>query len=143
MRKGTLTRQPSSVEGTFGKLVLDDGWECVTGELPDDNNLPDFSCIPDGTYQCMLAFSPHFNTSLFHLRGVPNRSSVEIHAGNWCGDKRQGFRSDVEGCIILGKTTGTLDNQKAILASKAALEEFMRNIGNDVCELTIEWGNAG
>lgn len=124
MVKVYLIRTSTSDEGTFGHLIADN-IHCYTGELPDRGNKPNMSCIPEGSYRCEVVKSPHFKMELYHVTNVPNRSKILIHAGNWCGDRKKGYRSDSYGCILLGLHKGVLMGQKAVIASKTALNAFM------------------
>jgi hypothetical protein len=54
---------------------------------------------------------------------VPNRSHILFHAGN--------IVSASLGCILVGSVFGKLDNQTAILKSKAAFEEFLNELKED------------
>jgi len=120
----TIKRNQSTDQGTTGLLTLEKGFVCDTLELPDKQNQPNLSCIPEGTYQALWLFSNHFHMFLYHLQNVPNREDILIHAGNFAGDISKNFKSDVEGCILLGKNTGTIYNQTALLNSRDALLEF-------------------
>ncbi len=68
-------------------------FEFRTLELPDRNNLPRISCIPVGFYNVIKFDSPTFG-NVFLLEGVPDRSMIEIHAGN--------YNKDTLGCILPG-----------------------------------------
>lgn len=138
MIKLKLTRLRTSDQGTFGVLVLPDKTVLSTGELPWRDNKPDFSCIPQGTYDGILMPSPRFQTNLIKLQKVPKRENVLIHRGNYCGDTTKGFKSDVEGCILLGLNTGMLENQEAVLGSTSAIAKFYTLIGLSPIMLTIE-----
>lgn len=122
-----LQRDSSSDEGTFGVLTLPGGWSCHTLELPWRENARQISCIPAGSYKTVLHRSPKFGL-VYWVQEVPNRSGILIHAGNLAGDRSKGLRSDVEGCILVGKTRGRLSGQAAVLSSKVALGEFMKNM---------------
>lgn len=95
-----LQRDDQTDERTLGTLRGDDGDESTivaqTLELPWKDNQPDVSCIPAGTYECVLKFSPEHNMNLYWITGVPNRADVEIHIGN--------FPSNTKGCVLLGDT---------------------------------------
>lgn len=142
-----LVRTETSAEGTFGKLIVDGRVLCVTGELPAQAGDPDVEnergtdCIPAGVYECQLRQSPKFGR-VYEVRGVPDRSLILIHKGNFCGDKRQGYSSDVEGCILLGMRTGILENQKVISQSREAFEKFMMLMAGRPFTLSVEWENA-
>lgn len=122
MNTFNLIRFETSDQGTFGKLYR--GTEDLgiyTGELPDKGNEKNVSCIPKGEY----AVTPSLfkSTSAWRVHNVPNRSGILIHIGNYCGDYPE-YSTDVRGCILLGHNFGTLSNQKAILGSRSAIEEF-------------------
>ena len=138
MRTATLTRLRTGDTGTFGVLVLDRGTSFVTGELPWRDNLPGASCIPPGTYLCVWAFSPAHNRNIYHVTNVLGRSSVEIHAGNWCGDPSKGYRSDVRGCIILGQQVAAIEGQEGATASKMSVSDFEAEMATESFNLTIQ-----
>jgi len=81
-------------------------------ELPWKENQPEISCIPEGEYPCILAWSARFDRFMPHLVNVPNRSEIEIHAGNSTADTR--------GCILIG----TISVPSGIYNSRKAFEEF-------------------
>lgn len=122
MKTATLTRFKTGPHGTFGKISVDD-LSFVTGELPDKNNERGLSCVPAGEYAVEWHHSPKFG-DCYHVQDVPGRSHILIHSGNRCGDTSQGFKSDVEGCILLGLSLGALGGQEAVLSSKAAVADF-------------------
>jgi len=136
LRKVTITRTETDESGTFGKLATDSGFECYTGELPQKNNLPDVSCIPAGNYGCAMRLSTKHGMC-YGVENVPNRTDVEIHAGNFCGDVSAGLKTDVLGCIILGRAIGEIGNQKAILSSRDALQAFQNDLAGEAFALTI------
>ena len=136
MRSATLTRDPSSDEGTFGTFKADYGLELYSGELPDRANAPNRSSIPVGKYICRKMPSPKFG-SCYHVLDVPGRMDVLIHAGNFCGDTEKSLRSDVEGCIMLGRAIGELSGQRALLSSKDALKAFDLYMNHEEFELVI------
>jgi hypothetical protein len=68
-------------EGTNGILLLDGVVLCATIELPWKNNQSRISCIPEGQYQLIKRYSPHFRWHL-QLRNVPGRQLILIHPGN-------------------------------------------------------------
>ena len=119
MQRLTLYRRESSDQGTFGTIL---NW--FTGELPWRDNQPDISCIPAGEYEATMAFSEHFRRMQYHLKGVPNRSVIEMHAANLMGARDKGFRAQLNGCIALGEKLGSIDGQKAVLLSRPAVTSF-------------------
>ena len=135
----TLTRTTEGDSGTFGTIQIeghDHAWK--TGELPWRGNEENVSRIPAGTYQAEVAHSAHFNRDLYHVLDVPGRGAVEIHQGNWCGDKAKGYRSDVLGCIILGDTFGQVMGQDAVVSSMDAVAAFMEATQGQPITLTIQ-----
>ena len=141
MRSATLTRNPSTDQGTFGDLLLDDGTTFFTGELPWRDNLSGESCIPVGTYTCKWFDSPKHGYC-YQVYGVPGRDVIEIHSANWMGDASLGFFCQLTGCIALGKSIGMLQPdghapQMAVLQSKTAIEQFELNMNQQDFMLTI------
>lgn len=135
--KLTLTREQSKDYGTFGVITLPDGKKFETLELPDKGNKRQVSCIPKGTYQCKIVNSPKFGR-VYGVLNVPNRANILIHAGNYGGDVDKGYRTDIQGCILLGKARGSLNNQPVVTSSKVALKEFMSALNNEPFELLIK-----
>ena len=128
MPDATLQRISFSDEGTKGTITIGNGKNWKTLELPWRENQSHISCIPPGTYSCILRWSERFNKMLYELQDVPDRQNIEIHVGNWAGDETKGFHSNVLGCIVLGEFFGSIpphENQIAVLESSKALSEFM------------------
>lgn len=121
--KVTIIRNDSGDMGTFGVLIMP-GFTCQTGELPWRDNKPNISRIPAGTYRAKIFDSPTFGR-VYKLEGTEPRTFILIHAGNYCGDESKDYRSDVEGCILLGEKRGWLNEQKVVLNSRKTLDKFM------------------
>ncbi|AZS49358.1 hypothetical protein DM558_00550 [Entomomonas moraniae] len=134
--KVTLKRFKSTSQGTFGVVILPNGKEFDSLELPDKDNKRQVSCIPKGTYQCKIVNSPRFGR-VYGVLDVPNRANILIHAGNYGGDVEKGYRSDILGCILLGKNVGELKGQRVVLSSKKALAEFMEEMDRQPFTLEI------
>lgn len=140
----TLKRFETSTHGTFGLLTIDD-FKCFTLELPDYNNQPSISCIPQGEYEVSLRYSPSFKKTLYNVKNVPKRSFILIHGANFAGDKKKRLQSHLEGCIALGYKKGSTLNkfgvqQKCIFNSQQALNDFMQLLNNQDFTLRIENG---
>ncbi len=132
-----ITPDGQDDQGKFGTIITPRGQVFDTGELPWRNNIPDKSCIPTGIYPVKWLWSPHHNRNVYHVMGVPGRdkngqlANVEIHSGSYCGDVDKGFRSDVLGCMLLGKglATGKVGDageieQRIIINSKTSVSKF-------------------
>lgn len=132
----TLQRLETSDEGTFGWLAVN-GETFATGELPWRKNAESKSCIPAGIYPCSLAPSLRFKTDLYHVWDVPKRSGILFHPANFMGDKSKGLKCELEGCISIGMRRGLLGTQKAVLESRAAVEQFMKALDGQPFELEV------
>lgn len=137
MLRCTLTRGKSSPAGTFGVLEAPGKKRWFSLELPWKDNKRKLSCIPAGVYVAKLRQSPRFG-KVYHLQNVAGRSYILIHSGNYAGDVELGYRSHVEGCILLGKRVGLLDGQRAVLLSRPAVREFMSLLDDQPFELEIK-----
>ena len=115
-------------QGTEGQLFIE-GFNCYSLELPWRNNQRSISCIPPNTYDCIIRQSPRFGTIYWILK-VPDRTYVLIHSGNFAGDVTKGFKTNVEGCILLGKKMGYLYGQRAVLNSRLTIRRFMNHMEN-------------
>lgn len=139
-----ILRTQTSSEGTFGKLFIDDKFLCYTGELPRYAGNPEIEnerrtdCIPAGKYLCEIRQSPKFGR-VYEVKSVPGRSAILIHKGNFCGDKAKGFKSHVEGCIILGLMFGKMEGQFAVKQSTEAFKKFMLLTAGKPFHLDIVW----
>ena len=122
MNNVALFRTSTSNQGTFGVIVFA-GQYLYTGELPWKDNRPNVSCIPVGIYTVCLRYSPKYD-NVYHVANVQGRSYILFHQGNFCGDLTLGFRTNVQGCILLGFRRGKLYGQQAVLASRLARKRF-------------------
>lgn len=118
-----LMRTRRSIHGTEGQLFTK-GFNCATMELPWNNNIRTYSCIPAGDYLCVKRFSPGRQKFTYWLKNVKGRSWILCHSGNWAGDTRKGLRSDVLGCILLGKKHAIWKNQRMIINSRITVNAF-------------------
>lgn len=136
-----LQRHSTGDDGTRGTLAVSDGDEeftCETLELPWRDNAPMISCIPSGEYECDFNWSNGLRRFCYLLRAVPGRSGVRIHSGNYAGDKSKGFKTHVQGCILLGKRAGKVGGQTAVFDSVVAVREFQDFMGEEPFTLRIE-----
>jgi len=131
-----LFRLKRSDQGTEGLLVSDD-FTCRTLELPWRKNQKQISCIPPGEYNVDIRLSNKYGR-IYWVRNVPNRTYILIHSGNYAGDVKKGFKSHVMGCILLGKKSGYLGGQVAILNSRIMVRAFMEKLNYEAFKLRIQ-----
>jgi hypothetical protein len=116
---------------TTGHLYASD-LELYTLELPWQDNHPNFSCIPVGTYQCIVAGSLRFGRLMPRLLDVPNRDGILIHPGN--------TEVNTEGCILVG--TG-LQAGPFLTNSRVAWDEFFEWLNEEIgsgpvnCQISV------
>ena len=120
-----LVRDDQDDVRTLGAMF--DGEERLveTLELPWRDNQRGISCVPEGTYECKLAFSPSRKCYVYWLQNVPGRQDVQIHIGN--------FPKDIRGCILLGRERG----KDMVAHSKIAFDRFMARMGGKDFTLSI------
>ena len=115
----TLERVSTSDNGTIGKLFRDDVRIAYTCELPWKDNHNQVSCIPQGTYTVTKFTSPS-KGRVFLVHDVPDRSMIEIHAGN--------TMEDVLGCICVGDALGSVHGLPAVLNSRLMLSKLLESL---------------
>lgn len=143
MRTVVILRNDKGDAGTFGTMTLDNGRKFYCGELPDRGNQRGVSCIPSGAYEAHWMLSPTHGWC-YHVLGVTGRSEIEIHSANWMGDKSKinpatdlPYKCELMGCIAPGKKLGVLEQQRAVIESKAAIEEFHSDMNRETFQLII------
>lgn len=122
--KMLLLRQPSADGATLGDLWLEDPngvsqMECYTLEdviRPKGMKIFGKTCIPSGTYNVVITYSPRFRVKLPLLENVKGFEGVRIHTGNG--------PDDTEGCILVGKVA----DGPRIYRSRDAFEALYRKI---------------
>lgn len=144
-----IERGPSTDQGTFSRMVLEDDREWHGLELPWRDNSPHYSCILPGIYVAKLdatsKWSPREDGRLYRLLEVPGRDLIKIHAATWAGDVTKGWHSELLGCIAPGKELGALQPpelhgpQECLLKSRIALREFMDATRGEDLEIEILW----
>jgi len=105
-------------------------------ELPWAGNRNRKSCIPPepsetAVFDWQRHESPRFGDSIW-VRGVPGRSEILIHAGN--------FVSDTAGCILVGDTPTDLngDGLTDVTRSQETLDELIERAGESG-SLQVTW----
>lgn len=135
MKEVYLFRTTTSDQGTEGILATD-GFFCKTLELPWRDNRQSISCIPSGEYTVKIRKSPKYGT-VYWVTDVFNRRWILIHSGNVAGDVSKGFRTHVNGCILLGKKHGWLYNQRAVLTSRTTVRRFRMAMNDEQFKFNI------
>lgn len=130
-----IKRSKDRTINTQGKLSIPD-FDCCTLELPDLNNHPQTSCIPNGEYEWVkVGATPKIPYTHIALLNVPKRSGICIHIGNYASLKK----SDVEGCIIVGGAFADINKDEIadIIDSKSTFNKLMALLP-DAGKLTIK-----
>jgi hypothetical protein len=135
-RRVEIFRLRRSDQGTEGLLVSED-FNCRTLELPWRENRRQISCIPAGIYDVEMRLSNKYGR-IYWVRKVPDRTYILIHSGNYAGDKSKRLKSHVMGCILLGKKSGRLGGQVAVLNSRVAVRNFMEELEYQPFKLRIQ-----
>ena len=134
MMKAYLIRLDEGIEQTLGHFTLYDGlekvFECVTLELPYEENLTNISCVNKGVYEVTHRYSEKYKNHLI-LNDVPNRRYILIHYGN--------YNSDTEGCILVGSRFAQInkDSLLDITSSRRTLSELLGATNGKGFKLTI------
>lgn len=136
MRRVDIFRLRRSDQGTEGILVSEN-YDCRTLELPWRDNQKQISCIPPGEYDVEIRLSNKYGR-IYWVRQVPNRTYILIHSGNYAGDVSKGYKSHVMGCILLGKESGFLGGQVAVLNSRITVRAFMEEMNYETFRLRIQ-----
>ncbi len=129
-------------ESVISRVYVRDKFFCYSIEDAErTTKIKGATCIPLGTYDLGLRFSPNFSKKyapagtnpedykMIWVQNVPGYEYILIHTGNTI--------SDTEGCLILGKTIGRIKDKfgvdrEAVLNSKAVYFEFYASVINDI-----------
>lgn len=125
----TIVRVSSLDEGTFGVMLHGGKPFAVTGERPWLENKKGVSCIPVGVYSCKRYKSAKYPDT-FEIVGVPNRTYVLFHKGNFP-------LKDSEGCILVAEKFEEVDGKVAVLESGHGFKEFIEKL-KDVRTFTLQ-----
>lgn len=137
----TISRRPSTDQGTFGRLCVTDPrgnvlFQSFVTELPWKNNQSQMSCIPVGEYMVKRYQSPKFG-NVFMVADVPDRKYILFHSGNYAGDTSKGWRTHSHGCILPAMKLGVMNGQFAGLASLIARQFLFNILSDNDCKLII------
>jgi hypothetical protein len=124
--KAELHRIINQKEATAGALYVGDEFLCFTLEPEWKDNVPFYSCIPTGEYECKKVFDRKIGkftkiAVTFEVMSVPCRTGILFHCGN--------THKDTQGCIILGTSLTKATNKQpfvseSMMAFKAFTEKF-------------------
>lgn len=112
---GILERFAYHPEATLGKLTIADEVFYVA-ERPWRDNKKNVSCVPVGEYICVKYKSKKFGET-YELSGVPGRTYILFHVGNYP-------EKDSQGCLLLGESI--MKGKPAVSSSKTAMSRFMK-----------------
>jgi hypothetical protein len=127
MQQVTLKRTHRAGEATLGIMELNHKEICRTLENEWLNNEPFISCIPAGDY-VVKSYSSSKYPDCWEVKDVDGRSYILLHNGN--------ITDHTQGCILVGKSWGFLQDQLAVLSSKTTLNK-LRSILDDEFLLKI------
>lgn len=101
-----------------------------TLELPWKDNQKQISCIPTGTYKVKKRTSQKYKEH-FHVLGVPGRSYILIHHGN--------YYDDILGCILPGIKHADIDGDgyRDVTSSRTTMKKLLSLLPNEF-EMVIE-----
>jgi len=140
MKKLSLERFRSDADGSLGSLFSDGKMLCYIAAPPWKQNRNNVSCIPAGTYP--VSHLPRSASGRYRdvylLHDVPGRSAILIHCGNLSGDIELGRKTDTHGCLLPGKRIGTINGQRAVLASKGALQIIHQEVNRSDFVLEVK-----
>ena len=106
----------------FSALSLERGWR---------ENKKNVSCVPLGSYDVVLEYSPRFDMHLWELKDVQDRSECKFHSAN--------FWYQLNGCIALGNRLADINNDgyNDVLSSKQTMKAFHKALNGDTKALLI------
>lgn len=87
-----------------GEMYVNNTFLCHTLELPDRDNTPNISSIPDGNYGGIIRYDKPDGWRI-ELTNTATRAGIQIHIGN--------YPSDTKGCILVGDEVYNTENRLA------------------------------
>ena len=123
MKEVLVIRDYQDKEQSLGRLYVRDEngciiFQCECLERSYKDNERNISSIPEGTYPLILEYSNRFNTDLWEIKNVPNRSECKIHSAN--------YWFQLNGCVALGKNRKDINNDgfADVTSSKNTVKAF-------------------
>jgi hypothetical protein len=144
-------------QGMFGYWVLPSGKSLMFGTLQWRSNESDISSIPYGLINFhrvrshkrseaagvdVFVYEAFDATPGDGIDDTSGRVAVQIHKGNYAGNVDKGYKSDVQGCFILGMSLGNdgKTGQRMVVRSGDAMEIFDKEMGGK--DFTLDFGAA-
>ena len=100
----------------FSCMSLERGWR---------DNESRVSCVPLGNYIAVLEYSDKFDTDLWELKNVPNRSECKFHSAN--------YWFQLNGCIALGRSLADInkDGYNDVTSSRNTMKSFHKALESE------------
>lgn len=119
---------------TLGRIQVGNIFQCFTLELPWKDNKQNVSCYPAGIYSYQKRISPSKGSEVIQLIDVPNRTYIQIHAGN--------YTSQIEGCTLVGDSVKYLngDSIPDVANSGNSLKQLLTLVPNTGTIEVIRYG---
>lgn len=117
---GNVTRQPSTLEGTPGRMELENGFECDTLELQWADNQRGVSCTLPAPgsdaefYDGKVWYSPTLKRLVIRYADKNGRQDCLVHNGNWAGEG-QGEITQIHGCTEVGDGYGEIQRPDQVM----------------------------
>ena len=90
----------------------------------------------------MLALSTcAFLAPSARVRAEEPTPAPEEKKANEAGDTKKGFKSHVNGCVLLGKSHGFLADQRAVLSSRITIRKFRSIMADKAFTLHVIGGD--
>lgn len=142
MRALQLKRFAYTPIGTFGTLYVDGQYLCLTVERPWRDNQPNVSCIPEGQHTMRKRTSNVVGRSSggrftegWEICDVIERTFIMFHVAN--------TMDDLEGCVGVGSTLGSVKGRWAVLNSRDTFIKFMEALDEEEsCIISITSGGV-
>lgn len=125
-------------QGTISVLRIPHyAWSCFIQELPERGNERCFSRIPRPAVLIARWVKTPKHGEVYLLELVPERSAILMHSGNYAGDTRKGWRSDVLGCLEYGLKVVIMNGQRAVINSRSTRDTFQRLMNGEDFKIYI------
>jgi len=121
-----IVRYSETEDGTYGIMEYNGVPFCMTLE-PNDRGNGKNSCIPPGRYRCHRHHGTKYKNT-WGITDVPGRTAILFHIGN--------IEDNSLGCILLGKSLGTVRNKLGVVTSSNTFTKFM-NVSERASELNL------